>query len=687
MSIKYFKNPSLFYSTAFICAIFASMEVSAKVVILEAETQIYEIPRSQIKTYIQKATLEQNLRPVKAIKPGSVSDEELLAIPEKYLPPELKERQKQIRDQKKISKKRKELESYTPGIESDFVKIKGAKDKILSLKIDEAVWVPPTAASLGAILAPQRKLPDVEVLQELKIETSGEVRKEIKAGEAREIDEYFQNGQTQDANKKDLLAAYKAYKDRDFASSTTLSLSALSDAKNDDLKINARYLLSHSLFQAGFYASALTQLVELSSTKLRRSAVGMAALALEKTRDDGAANQILSKISLSQIPTEHQALFSFHLGRILMNTGAREASLAAFKRVSSDHIRYPEAQYYMGVIRSAEISSSVEASDWEKEGSMVNRARLHFESALVSAKTQSANDLVNLLNISLARLAYQTKQYNQSIFFYNEVGMDSPFVKDASYESSWSLYRLGEFNRSLGLLHPIGSKYFESRDLAEIWILRSLNYLKLCRFNEATHAANQFEVTLKNTDPDLQADANKIKVLALSRASQLQESDLSDWVKKLLLSDSVVKKDLTREALLLKERAELNALRKNLRIDDEELKNSSAQVLEGALDRKVAAIGTAIKPYLISRVSDIIDEYKTQRGRLDFLRFEIYNQATKFPKALERPEAQKLIAKGEFLPGVFLKGRETLWKFNGEYWFDELKGYDFFIPTECRSEI
>ena len=42
-----------------------------------------------------------------------------------------------------------------------------------------------------------------------------------------------------------------------------------------------------------------------------------------------------------------------------------------------------------------------------------------------------------------------------------------------------------------------------------------------------------------------------------------------------------------------------------------------------------------------------------------------------------------MIEKAEFLPGVFLKGKETLWRFNGEYWWDEISGYDYFIPTEC----
>lgn len=671
-------------------AVLASASTWAKVVILEAETQLYEIPRSQIKTYIQNGTLEQNLKPVKAIRPGSVSDEELLAIPEKYLPPELREKQRQVREQIKAKatakKKSKLLDTYVPGRESEIVKIKGGKDKVINLKIDEAVWVPPTAATAGAILAPQKKLPDVEMIEEIKVETSGKVKKEIKPGETREIAELFLNGFTRDPARKPLLPAYFFYMAGDYATSTTLSMDVLTDSKNEESKLSARYLLAHSLYQAGFYASALTHLVELSSTKWRRSALGMAAHALEKTRDDGAANQILSKLSLSQIPDEYQPLFSFHLGRILLNTGAREAALAAFKRVQSDHARYPEAQYYMGVIRAAELPSNVSMEDWEKEGTLTYRARMHFDDAMLAAKTADAQDLVNLIRLSLARMAYQAKQYNQSIFYYNEVSTDSPFVRESSYESSWSLYRLGEFNRSLGLLHPLGSAYFESRDLPEIWVLRSLNYLKLCRFDESQKAANQFEGTLKTVESQLKGDLSKIQAMSIKAPSQIKTVAITDWLKGVFLTDPVVEKDLNREDLLLKERTRLQALRNNPRITDAELKSSVAAVLESAIDRKIAAVGGALKPYLSNRIADVMEEYKTQKGRLDFLRFEIYNQATKFPKALERPEAQKLIAKKEFLPGVFLKGREVLWRFSGEFWQDELRGYDYFIPTECRSE-
>jgi tetratricopeptide (TPR) repeat protein len=664
----------------------------ARIALIASEDELYEIPRSQTKTYIQRETLDKNLKPIKAAKPGALSDEELAAIPERYLPPDLLKKQKEIKARLKAQKDNKKKTFVAdhrnfPMRDADVVKIKGKKHKIINLKIDEAVWVPPTAATDDAILAPQRKLPDVELLQKIKIETSGAVKEEIRPGDTREVVELFKNGKTTDKDKVPLLKAYQAYALKDYATSLTLALGVMGDDKsNAETRVTARYLAAHSLYQAGFYASSLPLLTELVTTKWRRSALGMATHALEKTRDDGAANQILAHISISQMPDELRPLFSFHLGRILFNTGAREAALAAFKRVTPDNPRYPEAQYFMGVIRTADVPANVEAGDWERKGSGVFEAREDFERALVSAQVSSQGDLMNLIRLSMARLAYQAKQYNQSIYYYQEVTTGSPFARDALYESAWALYRIGEYNRSLGTLHSLGSAYFEGRDLPELWILRSLDYLKLCRFDEAKTASLTFEKVMKELTPELQAASVASKHVSLRAPSNIAEMQQPEWIRHVLLDDPVIQKDMSTEKLLKMERERLAVLDQNPLVSDAGLKHEVTQVLQENLDHKVQAVGTALKPYIVSRISDLEGEYKGQRDRLDFLRFEIYSQATRFPAALGRPEAKKLIAKGEYLPGVFLKGHEISWRFNGEYWYDEVRGYDYFLPTECKAE-
>jgi predicted negative regulator of RcsB-dependent stress response len=662
----------------------------ARVAIIESSVPVYEQPRSQIKTYIQSQTIDANLKPVKAVKPGALSDEELVAIPEKYLPPELKKKQDEVKKRIATEKKLGPKKAIGSPLlkESQVVKIKNSKNKVLNLRIDEAVWVPPTAAIDSSILAPQQKLPEVELLQETKVSTSGTVAKEIEPGETREVKELFQDGKTQDTAKKHLLDAYRYYGQKDYATSLTLAIDVLSDPKKSASdKLIARYLAAHSLYQAGFYASALPFLVELMDTKLRRSAVGIAAKCLEKTRDDGPANQILAKLSISQIPEEYQPLFSFHLGRILLNTGAREAALAAFRRVPADHKRNPEAEYFMGVIQTSELGTNISDADWQKDDSPAGVARAHFETALVSGRAKETPDLLNLIRLSMARLAYQAKQYNQAIFLYQSVEPTSPFSRESLYESSWALYRTGEYTRSLGTLHPLGSPYFEGRDMPELWILRSLNYLKTCRFDEARKAANTFEGVIKDLSPQLKGALSILEKSSFKKPSDLRQAAIPEWLKSVLLSDPVVQKDLTTEDLLTAESDRLDALKGNLRVQDQELRESAAVALKAQLSKKIQAVANALKPYLVNRVRDIDSEYNNQKQRLDFLRFEIYSQATKFPKALERPEANKLIAKGEFLPGVFLKGHEILWRFSGEYWLDEIKGYDYALPTECREDI
>lgn len=674
------KNKSLIFTAL---GLVLSLPAQARVLMIISQTEEIEIPRSQIKTYIQKGTLQGNLKAIRTVKPGAYSDEELATIPERYLPPELIQKQKMIKARMRQSDAMRPKKLYK---KEDVVTIGGAKNNTYKLKIDEAVYIPPRARQAGVLLAPQKRLPEVELLQEVKVSANEKIRAELEPGDPREMHVLFENGRTTDPLKKPLLEAYQAYAQKDYATSVTLALAAMTQKLRDESEDSARFLAAHALYQAGFYATAMPFIVELVDSKWRRSAIGIAALIIAKTRDDSSANQILTKVSISQIPDKERSLFSFHLGRVLLGSGAGGAALAAFDKVPADHLRYPEAQYYMGVIQASELSSNVGEGEWNREGSAVYVTKQHFEQAMVGGRSADARDLKNLAALSLARLAYQGRQYNQAIFYYQSVESASPFSREAIFETAWSLYRIGEFNRALGTLHPLGSAYYEARDFPELWILRSLSYLKLCRFDEAQRAANTFEQWSRDLMSALRESSKEVANLRLDRPSDVERSELRGWLKEVVLSDAVVKKDRSREDILVEESRRLGVLRQNLRVRNPELRNSAADTLQVALDKKLKALGTALRPYIQNRIEDLYGEYRAQRERLDFLRFEIYSQANKFPGALERPEAKKLIAKKEFLPGVFLKGHEILWRFTGEYWFDEVRGYDYFIPTECKSE-
>lgn len=660
----------------------------------EANSENYEIPRSQIKTYIQRGSIEENLRTVKTVKPSSFSDEEVMSIPEKYLTPQLLERKKEILNNSKskigLNLGKGNAKTAIAAKISNRVKIHGNGNKLIEIKIEDTVWVPQKSNRTSVaktVLAPKQKLPEAELLESINVTASKEIRRELDPGERDEIKVLFENAKSSDKDKLALNTAARYYLEGDYATALTLSLELVDTKKSSTrTKELARYLAAHSLFQSGFYSSALSQLVELTKSSLHRSVIGMSAIAIEKTRDDAAANQILSKISLSQIPEKYQSIFSFHFGRILLNTGALDAALAAFQKVEIGTPRYPEAQYYMGVIGASSVTSSEAEKGWEVENSITSNARKHFEETIQFAPAQDPSDLKNLAHLALARLAYQAKQFNQSAFHYQSVEASSLYARDALYETSWALYRLGEFNRSLGSLHALGSPYFESKDYAEVWILRSLNYLKLCRFDEANRAANTFEQLSKEIRPQISDYTKRLNTKDIRSMAQIKSLETLTWIKNLLNSDPVIKNDLNRENLLKQERARLEALRQNPRVTDAELRTSVTDTLEKNLDIKTEHIAAALKPYLYERLTGLSGEYQNQQTRLDLLRFEIYNQATKFPEAIDRPEAKKLLVRKEFLPGVFLKGHETLWRYNGEYWLDEIKGYDYFIPTECLRD-
>ncbi len=488
-----------------------------------------------------KASLDQ-----KANKKEELEDLELLNVPDKYLTPELQAR-KRVAQQKLKN---------NPAVAARRIKPKTATIEVkdaaggTSRKMDiRDTIVKSEARSVGAtqLLVAKRVLPDVELIEEISLVASKEVKKEIYPGERREVFEIFQNGTTKDAAKTPLLSAYRSYVAGDYATSATLAYKVFSETKNDETQVLAAYVMAHSLFQAGFYSTALGPLVELSETKWRRSALGMIAECMRHTDDRSAVRGVLEKLSLSQIPEKYKSLFAYHLGRILLNAGQAQAATSAFAQVTTDSPEYADAQYFTGVLLSEGSPSGATAKrDWQTEGTQIYDARASLEAAAQAARTRKDDNLRDLANISLGRLAYQAELYNQAVYYYNEIPTGSPYVRDGFFESAWALYRAGEFNRSQGYLHPLGSSYFEQRDFADLWTLRSLNYLKLCRFEEATKSVNTFAAIHGKTVGDLQYSINAIRDTKFTKLSGIDDQAIPSWVRKVVLEDPIVLEDKER---------------------------------------------------------------------------------------------------------------------------------------------
>jgi hypothetical protein len=625
-----------------------------------------------------KANLEQ-----KSKKKEDLEDLELLNVPDKYLTPELQTR-------KRIAQQRMK---NNPAVAARRIKPKSptfeVRDAGGARKLDIRDTIVKTEGkTIGAsqMLTAKRVLPDVELIEEINVVASKEVKKEIFPGERREVFEIFKNGKTTDPHEIPLLPAFNAYAAGDYATSATLAFKNFNESKSEETEVLAAYVMAHSLFQAGFYSTALGPLVELSETKWRRSALGMIAQCMSHTKDRSAVRGVLEKLSLSQIPDKFKSLFAYHLGRILLNAGQAQAATSAFAQVETDAPEYAEAQYFTGALLSEGAPSGSAAKQaWQTEGSQVYDARASLEAAAQAARTRKDWNLRDLANVSLGRLAYQAELYNQAVYYYNEIPTGSPYIRDAFFESAWALYRAGEFNRSQGYLHPLGSSYFEERDFADLWTLRSLNYLKLCRFDEATKSVNTFQALHGKTVADLQTAISKIRDTKFSRLRDLDDKGMPEWIRKITLEDPLVLEDKEREIKLFAERAKLAVLDNNTNVHDASLRHNAREFFEKIIDRRLSFLINSVKPYVLNRLQEITRDYGIEKPKIDILRYEIYSQATKFPEAVKRTQAKRLIEENKFLPGVFLKGKEILWRYSGEYWEDELKGYDYFIPTECTD--
>src|SRR5437868_2775994 len=95
--------------------------------------------------------------------------------------------------------------------------------------------------------------------------------------------------------------------------------------------------------------------------------------------------------------------------------------------------------------------------------------------------------------LQLARLAYQGGDDAQAAQIYQRVGRDGPEWLDALFEASWSHFRRGEDEKTLGNLLTLHAPFFQGRFFPESFVLKALVLYENCRYADARAALADFQ--------------------------------------------------------------------------------------------------------------------------------------------------------------------------------------------------
>src|SRR6185369_16638667 len=117
-----------------------------------------------------------------------------------------------------------------------------------------------------------------------------------------------------------------------------------------------------------------------------------------------------------------------------------------------------------------------------------------------------------LANLSLGRVFYSTKQYNQAIKYFEKLpgpdsrGGASPDWGASLFEASWAYFMVDGDSKALGNIHSITSPYFETEFYPEAYILKAVIYFNRCNYDRSQEAINEFNAIY----PDLRKEVDGI---------------------------------------------------------------------------------------------------------------------------------------------------------------------------------
>ncbi|MEQ8720656.1 MAG: tetratricopeptide repeat protein [Sandaracinaceae bacterium] len=295
---------------------------------------------------------------------------------------------------------------------------------------------------------------------------------------------------------------------------------------------DALFLLGDSLFRAGDYLGARTRFRELIQHTGERAyrdhvqrALGRLIEIAIHTRDfDGVEGYFAQ---LSRIPpSEIEATTNYYRAKYLYNravptedvlraigdgteggsaTTVRidqsmlDQARQAFEGVQAGSPYYPQARYFIGVIYTLreQYPQAIEA----------------FRRVLrAPAETDEQREVIELTQLALGRLYYETDQLDQAVEAYQAVSRTSTNFDVALYEIAWVYIRMGDSTRAERALEVLSVAAPESRFIPDGKLLRGNLLLRNGRFDDANRifreVAREFGPVRQELDEMMNAHAD-----------------------------------------------------------------------------------------------------------------------------------------------------------------------------------
>lgn len=481
----------------------------------------------------------------------------------------------------------------------------------------------------------------------------------------------------------------------------------------------AQFWLGKALYKLKFYSSSLAifdEIVQAGPAHPFHKLTLPWLASLSRELPEGA--EVLQKVGTYK-PTDLESEefdevrdeLYYLLGRFYYQKGDLAQGIALLDQVPEKSDYYIPAQFFLGVaytrdwkgepavesfkevlrrsIALREAAAGKKKKEKKKKVKVKGKAGKRRNKDLTSVELTFEEEMKqyeHLAALGLANIFYMVGKFDTSIKYLDKIPLDSAYFLDAIHWAAWAEFRMVEvdeenanrhYQRTLGYVHTLNAPFFEDYLYPDALKLKAVTYYFNCRYDSAKRTVDEFNARYPKTMEDLKGILEQapedFALYDLALKIRNEESGLDPFVEQVALK-ALQDKQLGKYFAYV---AELE--REMEMFDDMSGTFKSAGVgervtedLELALSQAREATGAEAR----TRITGMIKEIKDLKIEMIKVQFEILEKR-KQQKALEQYPAKPQ------KPDI--DSEHEIYKYNGEYWQDELGYYRYEVTSICKE--
>ena len=442
------------------------------------------------------------------------------------------------------------------------------------------------------------------------------------------------------------------------------------NTENTNIKIQAGIFLAHILYDLDLKISSLyvlqSILINKSDSHLIPLVFKFIVQIVTDLNNDYIISNFFQYIDRTKLSTDNLTAINYYYGKVLFKDSNFEKAKEFFQGIKPEHHNgkyYFLARYYLATIHYLTDEK---------------RKAIPFLDDIFSTKEKLPLELISQARLLAGRIYSDLNMLPESVLNYEKVPQESLTWDQALQEVAWVYLRMENYAKVVGRTHSLNSPFFSMYYFPDGYIIEALGYLKLCRFGKAKYILDEFEKTYIDYLPKLK------KVSGAYTELETHKSLPSRIVKTFARNKyfSSYHEGLQR---LRFEKARID--RFNTYSSAKQVFHEPAKKFHDFLNKKFSAQEThhlqLLDQYLQTETKTLEAKLVNLYAKYEFVKYEMFSQAKKYLQSSLIETNKVVFSEKERIASS--DNKLYIWKFENEYWKDELPFYDFAGINLCKQ--